>query len=75
MKIPECIEKAIEKAGKCTKENRDNSEIVREWLINKGLIDEDSNNITNESVVDYVIDCIESGVDGSAALIVFLKAI
>lgn len=73
MKVPKYIENAIIKAGRATKINRDNSEIVREWLEDKGLIDENSENLTDEDVMDYLIDSIECGQDGSEALINYLK--
>lgn len=75
MDIPKYIEKAIEKAGKATKVNYDNSELVREWLINKRLINEELENLTDENVIDYLIDSIESGRDGSGAFISFIKKI
>ena len=75
MKIPKCIETAIIKAGKATQTNRDNTELVREWLINKGLIDENSENLTDENIIDYLIDSIESGRDGSGDFINYLKKI
>lgn len=75
MKVPKYIENAITKAGKATQINRDNSEFVREWLINKGLIDEECENLTDENVIDYLIDSIENGRDGSGDFINYLKKI
>lgn len=73
MKIPKYIENAIIRAGKTTAIHRNNSEIVRSWLQDKGLVNEDNENLTNESVADMLIDCIENGFDGSGALIDYLK--
>lgn len=75
MKVPKYVENAIIKAGRATKVNRDNSELIREWLEEKGLIDENSENLTDENVMDYLIDSIECGIDGSDALINYLKRI
>lgn len=75
MKVPKYIENAITKAGKATQINRDNSELVREWLINKGLIDEECENLTDENVIDYLIDSIENGRNGSGDFINYLKKI
>ena len=75
MKVPKYIENAITKAGKATQTNRDNTELVREWLINKGLIDEECENLTDENVIDYLIDSIENGRDGSGDFINYLKKI
>lgn len=73
MEIPKYIETAIERAGKAAQVNKDNSEIVRKWLEDKGLINEDSENLTETNVADYFIDSIECGQNGSGALIDFIK--
>jgi len=75
MKVPKYIEDAIKEAGKAAQVNRDNSELVRHWLEDKGLIDAESENLTKENVVDYLIDSIESGRNGSSGLIDYLKKI
>jgi hypothetical protein len=75
MKLPKYIQDEIKKAGKAAQINRDSSEIVREWLTNQGLINDQSENITDENVVDFLIDSIESGRNGSDGLINYLKKI
>jgi len=75
MKVPKYIETAIIKAGKSARVNRDNSEIVRKWFEDNGLIDENGENLTEYNVIDYMIDSIECGIDGSNNLIDFIKEI
>ena len=75
MDIPKYIENTIIKAGKATKTNYYNSEIVREWLIKKRLLNEEGENLTDENVADYLIDSIENGRDGSGDFINYLKKI
>lgn len=73
MKIPKYIQEAIKRAGKATQVNHENSEIVRQWLVNKGLINKNGENLTNENVIDYLIDSIEMGRNGSIGLIDYIK--
>lgn len=53
MKIPKNIETAIIKAGNATKINKDNSDIVRNYLEKKNIIDDNAENLTDTDVMNY----------------------
>lgn len=59
MNIPKYIKQAIVACAEANEIARENDAKVRDWLEQKGLVDEDFNNTSNLTIADSYIDSVE----------------
>lgn len=69
MKIPKYIKEAILKASKHFEIAHKNNNIVRDWLVENNLINEDKGNGNNGFNLDDYIDLVEYGSGGGKTII------
>lgn len=69
MKIPKYIKEAILKASKHFEIAHKNNNIVRDWLVENNLIDENKGDGDNGFDLDAYIDLVEYGINGGQTII------